>query len=80
MAPLRDAEQAIRLTEVIARTGLDPWDAHVAAVADVSVCPILTLETAIWRDHEEDLDQRLYFIEVADPPDQADDRNAGLRE
>ena len=33
-AALRDAEQAVRLGEVIARTGLDPFDAHVAAVAD----------------------------------------------
>ena len=70
VAPLRDAEQAIRLAEVIARTGLDPWDAHVAAIADMSVRPILTLDAAKWREHEEDLDQRLYFIEVADPPDQ----------
>lgn len=80
VAPLRDTEQAIRLAEVIARTGLDPWDAHVAAIADVSVCPILTMEMAKWREHEEDLDQRLYFIEVDDPPDQADDQNAGSRE
>ncbi len=69
VAPLRDAEQAISLAEVIARMGLDPWDAHAAAVADVSVCPILTMEAAKWREHEQDLDQRLYFIEVADPPD-----------
>jgi hypothetical protein len=52
----------------------------VAAVADVSVCPILTLDTAKWREHEEDLDQRLYFIEVADPPDQTDDQDADSRE
>jgi predicted nucleic acid-binding protein len=68
VAPLRDAEQAIRLAEVIARTGLDPWDAHVGAIADTAACPILTLDAAKWREHEEDLDQRLYFIEVADPP------------
>ena len=30
-APVRDAEQAVRLADVIARTGLGPWDAHVAA-------------------------------------------------
>jgi predicted nucleic acid-binding protein len=46
VAPLRDAEQAVRLAAVIARTGLDPWDAHAAAVADASVCPILTLDAA----------------------------------
>jgi predicted nucleic acid-binding protein len=67
VAPLRDAEQAIRLAVVIARTGLDPWDAHVAAIADASVCPILTLDGAKWREHEEDLDDRLHFIEIDDP-------------
>jgi predicted nucleic acid-binding protein len=66
-APLRDAEQAIRLAAVIARTGLDPWDAHVAAIADVSVCPIVTLDAAKWRQHENDLDDRLHIIEIADP-------------
>jgi predicted nucleic acid-binding protein len=67
VAPLRDAEQAIRLAAVIARTKLDHWDAHVAAVADASVCPILTLDAAKWREHEDDLDDRLYIIEVGDP-------------
>jgi predicted nucleic acid-binding protein len=67
VAPLRDAEQAIRLAAVVARTGLDPWDAHVAAVADVSVCPILTLDAAKWRQHAGDLDELLHFIEIADP-------------
>jgi hypothetical protein len=38
-AALRDAEQAVRLAAVIARTGLDPWDAHVAAVADAGGLP-----------------------------------------
>lgn len=66
-APLQGAEQANRLAVVIARTDLDPWDAHVAAVADASVCPILTLNAAKWRQHAEDLDDRLHFIEIADP-------------
>jgi predicted nucleic acid-binding protein len=66
-APLRDAEQAVRLADVIARTGLDQWDAHVAAVADASVCPILTLDAAKWWKASADLDQPLYVIEVADP-------------
>lgn len=66
-APLQGAEQASRLAAVIARTGLDPWDAHVAAVADASVCPILTLNAAKWRKHAGDLDDRLHFIEIADP-------------
>ena len=67
VAPLRDAEQAIRLAAVIARTDLDPWDAHVAAVADASVCPILTLDAAKWRQHAGDLDDPLHFIEITDP-------------
>ena len=66
-APLRDAEQAAALADVIARTGLDPWDAHVAAIADASVCPILTLNTAKWREPSADLDEPLQVIEIADP-------------
>jgi predicted nucleic acid-binding protein len=68
-AAVRDAEQAVRLADVIARTGLDPWDAHVAAVADASVCPILTLDAAKWREHAGDLDEPLHFVEIADPDD-----------
>ncbi len=66
-APVRDAEQAVRLADVIARTGLDPWDAHVAAVADAAVRPILTLDAAKWLEHAGDLDERLHFVEIADP-------------
>lgn len=66
-ASLRDAEQAVKLASVIARTGLDPWDAHVAAVADAAVCPILTLDGAKWRQHTGDLDEPLHIIEIADP-------------
>lgn len=68
-AAVRDAEQAVRLADVIARTGLDPWDAHVAAVADASVCPILTLDTAKWQEHAGDLDEPLHFVEIADRDD-----------
>lgn len=73
VAPLRDAEQAIRLAAVIARTDLDLWDAHVAAVADASVCPILTLDAAKWRQHTADLDDALHIIEIADPDEVPDD-------
>jgi predicted nucleic acid-binding protein len=66
-AALRDAGQAVRLAAVIARTGLDPWDAHVAAVADAAVCPILTLDAGRWREHAAGLDEPLHFIEIADP-------------
>jgi predicted nucleic acid-binding protein len=60
VAPLRDAEQAARLAAIIARTDLDPWDAHVAAVADASVCPILTLDAARWRQP-----RRFHRVEAA---------------
>ena len=71
VAPLRDAEQAARLAAVIARTGLDLWDAHVAAVADASVCPILTLDPGKWQQHSGDLDEPLHIIEIADPDEPA---------
>lgn len=70
VAPLNGVEQATRLADVVARTGLDPWDAHAAAIADVSICPILTLNAAKWREHTADLDEPLHIIEIADPGDQ----------
>jgi predicted nucleic acid-binding protein len=69
IAPLRDAEQALALATVVARTELNPYDAHVAAVADASVCPILTLDAAKWREHASDLDEGLHYVEIADPDD-----------
>lgn len=69
VAPLRDAEQAAHLADVISETGLDPWDAHVASVADASVCPILTLDGDKWRQHAGDLDQPLHIITIRDPDD-----------
>lgn len=67
IAPLQGMAQSMRLAEVIARTGLDPWDAHVAAVADASGCRILTLDGARWRRHEHDLGERLHYTEIEDP-------------
>jgi predicted nucleic acid-binding protein len=67
IASLQDAEQALALAAVIARTGLDPWDAHVAMVADSQVCPVLTLDAAKWRPHLGDLDEPLHIVEIADP-------------
>lgn len=69
VAPLHGAGQAIRLAAVIARTGLDPWNAHVAAVADVAACPIVTLDAVTWRQHANDLDEPLQIIEISDPED-----------
>ena len=57
IAALRGTEQAARLAEVIARTGLDPWDAHVAAVADAAICPILALDAVKWRQHSTGFDE-----------------------
>jgi hypothetical protein len=67
VAPLKGSEQATRLAAVISATGLDPWDAHVAAIADTSVCPILTLDAAKWRQHAADLDAPLHYVEITDP-------------
>jgi hypothetical protein len=53
----------------MARSGLDPWDAHVAAVADAAICPNVTLEAAKWRRQSDELDEPLHFIETADPDD-----------
>ena len=70
VAPLSGAEQASRLAHLIALTGLDPWDAHVAAIADVAICPILTLNAAKWERPSADLDDPLHIIGIADPGDQ----------
>ena len=76
VAPLNGAEQAARLAAVMAGTGLDPWDAHVAAVADAAICPILTLDAVNWRQYAEGLDDPLHIIEIADP-DEASEDGAG---
>jgi hypothetical protein len=66
-APLANISQAVRLAEVISRTELDLGDAQVAMIADVSVCPVLTLDATKWKPHLRDLDEPLHIIEVADP-------------
>jgi hypothetical protein len=70
VAPLTGAEQAARLAEVVARTELDPWDAHPAAIADVAICPILTLNAAKWREPAAGLDEPPHIVEIADPGEQ----------
>jgi len=67
VAPLRDAEQAARLAAIAAKAGLEQTDAHVAAVAIASACPILTLDAAKWRQHAADLDEPLETIEIDEP-------------
>ena len=73
IAPLRGTEQAARLADIVARTGLDPWDAHAAAVADVGMYPILTLDAAKWRQPSADLEEPLHIVEIADPDDRGPD-------
>lgn len=67
VAPLEGIEQAANLADVISKTGLDPWDAHVAAIADVAICPILTLSSDKWQEPSHALDEPLHVIEIADP-------------
>jgi predicted nucleic acid-binding protein len=67
VAPLNGTDQATRLAYVVARTGLDPWDAHTAAIADAAICPILTLNAETWQEHVADLDERLHIVQIADP-------------
>lgn len=67
VAPLNGVEQSIALADVISRTGLDPYDAHVAAIADVAICPILTLDSAKWSRPSQALDEPLHIIEIRDP-------------
>ena len=66
-APLSGAEQAARLAAVIDRTGLGAWDAHVAAIADAAVCPVLTLDAPKWQQPSERLDEPQHIIQIADP-------------
>lgn len=52
---------------VVSEGGLDPWDAHVAAIADVAICPIRTLNVVKWQQPAAALDQPLHIIGVRDP-------------
>ena len=67
IAPLNGPDQATTLAAMISKTGLDPWDAHVAAIADASVLPILTLDQAKWQEPSLALDEPLHIREIADP-------------
>lgn len=69
VAPLDGVVQAAGLTEMIALTGLSPWDAHVATIADIAVCPILTLDQTRWEAPSAALEQPLHIIEITDDPD-----------
>ncbi|WP_433501806.1 hypothetical protein ACQP1K_28980 (plasmid) [Sphaerimonospora sp. CA-214678] len=67
VAPLDGIAQAAKLVDTMAATGLDVHDAHAAAIADVSICPILTLRAERWRRPSHAMDNPLHVIEIADP-------------
>jgi len=67
VAPLQDVEQATRLADVMTMTRLEVWDAHVAAVADASICQVLTYDAAAWQGPSLALEHRLHILEIADP-------------
>lgn len=66
-AGIGDVGQAIRLIEIAMRTGLDVCAAQVAAVADASVCPVLTIDGDRWRRASASLEDPLYIVEIRDP-------------
>lgn len=72
VTPVRDAAQAVRLAQVMTLTELATWDAHVAAVADASTCPILTFDAARWDQPARSLEPRLHILEISDPDDKRD--------
>ncbi|WP_219464983.1 hypothetical protein [Nonomuraea rhizosphaerae] len=67
VAGVDSVEQAEFLVEMITRTGLDPWRAHVAALADLATCPILTLDPAQWTEPSRALERPLHVIGIIDP-------------
>ncbi|WP_220448431.1 hypothetical protein [Nonomuraea diastatica] len=69
VAGLREPEHGIMLASVLNRTGLDWGDAHVAALADTSVCPILTLEGPHWAAAIRAFEEPLHIIQISDPPE-----------
>ncbi|WP_157555989.1 hypothetical protein [Herbidospora yilanensis] len=69
VAPLKGVEQGFRLARVTSVTGLDPWDGHVAAVADASVCPILTVDAKKWQGPSKALEHPLHIIEITEDPE-----------
>ncbi|GAA4976711.1 putative nucleic acid-binding protein [Nonomuraea thailandensis] len=69
VAGLGEPEHGIILATVLGRTDLDWGDAHVAALADTSMCPILTLDSSSWTAAIRAFEEPLHVIEISDPPD-----------
>lgn len=64
---LASITQASAVAYVIARTGMEPGDAHTAALSLTEGGRILTLDAARWRQNTADLDEPLFIVEIADP-------------
>ncbi|WP_433351791.1 hypothetical protein ACQP25_02265 [Microtetraspora malaysiensis] len=67
VAPLKGAEQAEDLALMVVTAGLDVTEAHTAAIADASLCPILTFDADRWQGPSRLLEAGLFTIEIADP-------------
>ncbi|WP_440105697.1 hypothetical protein [Streptosporangium sp. H16] len=70
VAPLDGIPQAAKLAamvDLMSPTELNSFDAHAAAIADVAICPILTLNASKWAWLSSTLDAPLHIIEIADP-------------
>ncbi|SEU47042.1 PIN domain-containing protein [Nonomuraea wenchangensis] len=68
IAPLAGADQALALATIMARTGLEAPDAHVAAIADAAVLPILTLDRAKWEEASRAVEEPFHIREIDDSP------------
>ncbi|MGP4104559.1 hypothetical protein [Nonomuraea sp. KM90] len=69
VAGLPEPEHGIALASVLGGTELDWGDAHVAALADTSLCPILTLDGSHWAPAIRAFEEPLHVIEIPDPPE-----------
>jgi hypothetical protein len=67
VAGAREPEHGTALASVLQRTDLEWGDAHVAAIADASVCPVLTLSGSHWDKAAHAFDEPLHIIEIANP-------------
>ncbi|MFB7718882.1 hypothetical protein [Nocardia sp. NPDC056100] len=66
--PLTDAVDALELADILARIPDSPAAAHVLAAARKQDMEIVTLDTARWRDLEQQLQCRIPLVELTDEP------------
>ncbi|WP_188191003.1 hypothetical protein [Nonomuraea sp. SYSU D8015] len=67
VAGAREPEHGTVLASVLDRRELGWGDAHVAAIADASVCPVLTLSRSHWEKAAQAFDEPLHIIQIANP-------------